>query len=91
MQLYAWSGRQSEALSLYQECVRVLDGELDSPPDETTTALYEAIRENQLPPPPVETEIMVQPGSGSAGWAPAQSLPGTICLPGRGRALFLRP
>jgi WD40 repeat protein/DNA-binding SARP family transcriptional activator len=61
MQLYAWSGRQSEALNLYQECLRQLDEELDSPPDETTTALYEAIREKQLPPPPVKPELLVQP------------------------------
>jgi len=51
MQLYAWSGRQSEALNLYQDCVRILNDELDSPPDETTTDLYESIRENRLAPP----------------------------------------
>ena len=60
MQLYAWNGRQSEALSLYQDCVRVLDDELGSPPDETTTELYETIRENRLPAPPRKPELLVQ-------------------------------
>jgi WD40 repeat protein/DNA-binding SARP family transcriptional activator/energy-coupling factor transporter ATP-binding protein EcfA2 len=61
MQLYAWSGRQAESLSLYQECVQILEDELASPPDETTTALYEAIRQNQLPAPPREPELLVRP------------------------------
>ncbi|MGB3716569.1 MAG: BTAD domain-containing putative transcriptional regulator [Candidatus Promineifilaceae bacterium] len=56
MQLYAWSGRQSEASSIYQDCVRVLDEEVGSPPDEATTSLYEAIRENRLPPPPIKPQ-----------------------------------
>ena len=51
MQLYAWAGQQSAALRQYQECVRVLKEELDAPPDEATTQLYEAIRTKQLNPP----------------------------------------
>jgi len=51
MQLYARSGRQAEALSLYQKCLQILDQELGASPDQTTTALYEAILENRLPMP----------------------------------------
>ncbi|CAG0935836.1 serine/threonine-protein kinase PknK [Thermoflexales bacterium] len=50
MQLYAWAGQHAAALRQYQECARLLEGELGVPPDAETTALYEAIRTKQLPP-----------------------------------------
>src|SRR5215210_7610741 len=53
MQLYAWAGQRAAALRQYRECVRVLDGELGVSPLEETTRIYEAIKENSLPPPPV--------------------------------------
>src|SRR5215210_5226722 len=53
MQLYAWAGQRSAALRQYRECVRVLEGELGVSPLEETTRIYEAIKENSLPPPPV--------------------------------------
>jgi len=52
MQSYAWSGRQADALTLYQKCIQILDQELGAPPDRATTALYEAILENRLPGSP---------------------------------------
>jgi DNA-binding SARP family transcriptional activator/tetratricopeptide (TPR) repeat protein len=52
MQLYAWAGQRSAALRQYRECVRVLEGELGVSPLEDTTRVYEAIMENNLPPPP---------------------------------------
>src|SRR5215210_6378484 len=52
MQLYAWAGQRSAALRQYRECVRVLEGELGVSPLEETTRVYEAIMENNLPPPP---------------------------------------
>src|SRR5215210_4704115 len=52
MQLYAWAGQRAAALRQYRECVRVLDGELGVSPLEETTRIYEAIKENDLPPPP---------------------------------------
>lgn len=55
MRLYAWSGQRAAAVRQYQECVRVLDQELGVAPLETTTRLYEAIKENRVPPPPVRT------------------------------------
>jgi DNA-binding SARP family transcriptional activator len=53
MQLYAWAGQRAAALRQYRECVRVLEGELGVSPLEETTRIYEAIQENDLPPPPV--------------------------------------
>src|SRR5215207_6153710 len=53
MQLYAWGGQRAAALRQYRECVRVLEGELGVSPLEETTRVYQAIMENDLPPPPV--------------------------------------
>lgn len=53
MQLYAWAGQRAAALRQYRECVRVLERELGVSPLEETTRIYEAITENDLPPPPV--------------------------------------
>ena len=40
MQLYAWSGQQAAALRQYQECVRLLQHEIEVSPDQATTDLY---------------------------------------------------
>jgi len=52
MQLYAWNGQQSAALHQYRECVQVLDRELGVGPLESTTSLYQAIKEHQISPSP---------------------------------------
>lgn len=52
MQLYAWAGQRSAALRQYQSLARLLQEELDLSPDEETEALYQAIQENRLSPPP---------------------------------------
>ncbi len=52
MQLYAWNGQQSAALHQYRECVQVLDRELGVSPLESTTRLYQAIKEHQISPSP---------------------------------------
>ena len=44
MQLYAQAGQRHAALRQYQECTRILKAELDLPPAEETTSLYEQIR-----------------------------------------------
>ena len=54
--LYAWSGQRAAALRQYRECVRVLGKELGVAPLEETTALYRAVQENDLPPPPLLSE-----------------------------------
>jgi DNA-binding SARP family transcriptional activator len=62
MKLYAWAGQRAAALHQYRECLQVLDHELGVPPLETTTQLYEAIKENQIPSPP---EPLVEPTVGA--------------------------
>ena len=52
MLLYAWAGQRAAALRQYREGVRVLEQELSVAPLAETTALYDAIKENQLPAPP---------------------------------------
>jgi DNA-binding SARP family transcriptional activator len=52
MRLYAWSGSRSAAIRQYRACVRVLDEELGVAPLAETTALYSAIVEDRLGPPP---------------------------------------
>jgi predicted ATPase/DNA-binding SARP family transcriptional activator len=49
MSVLYWSGRRAEALRLYQDCVRILEDELDTPPSKATRALAESIREGTLP------------------------------------------
>ncbi|MCE7982908.1 MAG: hypothetical protein DYG89_17125 [Caldilinea sp. CFX5] len=51
MSLHAQAGEVTAALRQYEECVRILQEELDVPPDEETTALYEAIRARRFPKP----------------------------------------
>jgi DNA-binding SARP family transcriptional activator/tRNA A-37 threonylcarbamoyl transferase component Bud32 len=60
MRLYAWAGQQAAAMRQYQECVRFLQAELGTEPEEETTILFEAIRARQLAPPPVTDP---EPGS----------------------------
>lgn len=51
MQLYTWSGQRSMAVRQYRDCVRILEQELGVAPLEETTALYERILGDDLPPP----------------------------------------
>ncbi len=52
MQVFAWNGQQSAALHQFRECVQVLDRELGVAPLESTTRLYQAIKEHQISAPP---------------------------------------
>jgi DNA-binding SARP family transcriptional activator len=58
MHLYAASGNRSDALRQYQACVRLLDEELATPPENETSQLYEAIKNSG--------ESAFQAGSGVA-------------------------
>ncbi|MGD8904712.1 MAG: AAA family ATPase, partial [Anaerolineae bacterium] len=49
MRLHIWAGRRSAALRQYKECVAILKEQLDLPPEEATTALYESIQEGRAP------------------------------------------
>ena len=46
MDSYARTGRRTAALRQYEECVRILEEELNSLPQEETTELYESIKGN---------------------------------------------
>ena len=52
MQLYAWHGRRGDAIHQYRACVATLDRELGVRPLDDTVALYQAILEDRVPPPP---------------------------------------
>jgi predicted ATPase/DNA-binding SARP family transcriptional activator/Tfp pilus assembly protein PilF len=67
MALYARSGQRAAALRQYQQCVEVLEQEVGVSPQEETTQLYQAIRENRslerpdyLPQSPL-TNLPAQP------------------------------
>lgn len=51
MRLYAWSGERAASRRQYQECVDILDRELNVGPLEATIDLYQAISQNRLEPP----------------------------------------
>src|SRR5215472_12789504 len=78
MQLYAWSGQRAAALHQYRECMQVLQKELGVAPLEETTKLYQAIKENQLVPPPVASQAFAYPSAegvaAGSTLAPARSV-----------------
>ncbi|MDQ6649079.1 MAG: AAA family ATPase, partial [Actinomycetota bacterium] len=90
MRLYTWTGRRSAALRQYRECVRVLDRELGVPPLSGTTALYDAIRSDRLPPPPRQLVAQVpgQPPPAPAAHPPPRSS-ARLPLVGRGAEVDL--
>ncbi|MEM7131857.1 MAG: protein kinase [Chloroflexota bacterium] len=49
MRLFALASQQAAAVRQYEECVRILNEELDVPPEPETNALYEAIRTRRYP------------------------------------------
>jgi serine/threonine protein kinase/DNA-binding SARP family transcriptional activator len=55
MQLYAWADQRNAALRQYAECVRLMEQELGVPPQAETVELYNAIKENRLLPPVLES------------------------------------
>lgn len=89
MQLYAWAGQRAAALRQYRECVRVLDQELGVAPLEETNQIYQAIKENQaLPAPvqPVPAEIETEEMEGVQNilaTAPVPAAPAGLPLIGR--------
>jgi DNA-binding SARP family transcriptional activator len=74
MRLYAWSGRPSSALRQYEACARVLEEQLGVLPHETTTELFRAIQEHQVPPPPEEGRVP-EVQAPEAPKVPAEPLP----------------
>jgi predicted ATPase/DNA-binding SARP family transcriptional activator len=60
MLLFDWAGQRTAALRQYREAVRVLQRELSVAPLAETTALYEAIKENRVPAPPLVAAAATQ-------------------------------
>ncbi len=81
MQLYSWSGQRASAIHQYQECMKILDEELGVPPLETTTSLFELIKENRLPfPDPSENQYVLEEGTADPTLSfanPNSTLPGS--------------
>jgi predicted ATPase/DNA-binding SARP family transcriptional activator len=50
MRLYALSGQAAAALRQYEACKQILNEEVGAPPEDETTALFEAIRSHAYPP-----------------------------------------
>jgi DNA-binding SARP family transcriptional activator/predicted ATPase len=48
MSLYLQDNRRPAALAQYEQCARILDEELGVEPDEETTALYQAIKDEEV-------------------------------------------
>ncbi|WP_162909754.1 BTAD domain-containing putative transcriptional regulator [Aggregatilinea lenta] len=61
MRLLAVNGQRSEALRQYHQCVRLLDEELVSLPDDETNQLYHAIQHNRLPQRAEDPVAVVSP------------------------------
>jgi predicted ATPase/DNA-binding SARP family transcriptional activator len=57
MKVLYWSGRRAEALSLYEECVRILENELATTPSKATSTLAAAIREGTMAGQPETGEL----------------------------------
>lgn len=64
MRLYAWVGQRAAAFRQYQECAQVLEEELGMPLQGATIQLYQDVKENRVPAPPVVPSF----------WAPSQHL-----------------
>ncbi|HEX2913339.1 MAG TPA: AAA family ATPase [Chloroflexia bacterium] len=65
MRYYAWNDQSSLALKAYRQCVQILERELGVPPLETTTELYEAIKQRRFEPPPPLTLSSAPPATAS--------------------------
>lgn len=66
MELYALAGQQSAAFRQYKECIRIFEEEFGAPPEESTTALYEAIRTRRFTDAPQEVVAQKSPATKSS-------------------------
>ncbi|MCK5198157.1 MAG: hypothetical protein KAR21_07390 [Spirochaetales bacterium] len=51
IELYAWTGKKREAMHQYDLCKSILKRDLDVEPEESTSRLYNSIKENRLQMP----------------------------------------
>ncbi|HWQ15893.1 MAG TPA: BTAD domain-containing putative transcriptional regulator, partial [Roseiflexaceae bacterium] len=90
MRLYALAGQQAAALRQYEECVRLLEAELEAEPEAETRALYEEIRARRLAAPaPALLEARTPPTAAGAPrrQRPFHNLPAAGDFVGRQREL----
>jgi predicted ATPase/DNA-binding SARP family transcriptional activator len=90
MQLYAWSGQRAAALHQYRECVQVLQKELGVAPLEATTKLYQAVKENQLAPPPVASQAFAHTSADGVAGSSTLAQP-VITMPASSAAAVPQP
>jgi DNA-binding SARP family transcriptional activator len=88
IQLYAWNGQRSAALHQYRECVQVLERELGVAPLESTTRLYEAVKEQQEIPLPVSVQV---PSAVSEARVAVGALPLTTAMPSSPALPYTQP
>jgi len=70
MQVYAWSGQRAAALRQYAECERLIEEELNAPPEAETVELCQAIQERRVRPPAIARR-----GPERAGPEPTAAMP----------------
>jgi DNA-binding SARP family transcriptional activator len=63
MRGYAANGQRAEALKQYQQCAKILNAELLTPPEDETTDLYNRILDNRISRRPEEATPSLTPSS----------------------------
>jgi len=86
MRTLARSGQRNAALAQYQLCCRILAAELDTEPEDATTALYEQIRTSLFP----GKEAQIQENRAAATWEAAQQTKQQPTVPGQSASNPLR-
>lgn len=90
MELYALAGQQSAAFRQYKECIRIFEEEFGAPPEESTTALYEAIRTRRFMDEPQEVVAQRSPATKSSPQTVYQSPEPQHNLPAQATAFIGR-
>ena len=88
MLLHAWSGRRTEAVDLYRQCVATFSAELGVTPLDETTRLYERLVGGDVPPPPPAGAAIG--GRGAAVSSPTSPPPARAEAPLVGRSTELK-
>ena len=83
MRVLALSGQRAAAVAQYRSCVRMLERELGVEPLAETTALYEDIRANRLPPAPATVAHVAATREADEGSGAARTERGSLGLIGQ--------
>jgi adenylate cyclase len=100
MRLFAWEGNRAAAKHQFDECRRLMEKELQSPPQPATVRLAEAIAHGQVPDLPVFADEPVEEAEqprrskrnqGPVSKAAAQTIaPASVVVPGGGERSTIR-